>query len=170
MRKNEFSPVGVIQDVLTANAKPALLQGLGLRIDIDDNIPERVFGAEDAIRQALNGLVANAVKHTRRGDITVSLDIPRDTVFPELEGLTLRYGVKDTGCGLSPERIAELLDSPLSGTTSLPDLTASLGAPGPSLADCRRLAAALDGGIQAESEPGKGSFFRLMVKCGLVKG
>lgn len=67
-------------------------------VDIDSNIPSRLFGDDVRLRQIMVNLLTNAVKYTEKGSVTF-------TVSSEIVGddCTLHISVKDTGMGIKEE-------------------------------------------------------------------
>ncbi|MCL2121258.1 MAG: ATP-binding protein, partial [Clostridiales bacterium] len=76
-------------------------KGLDMTFDIADNLPDRVFGDENRLRQVLTNLMSNAVKYTKKGSVTLSA---------RLEGSDLRFDVSDTGIGIRAEEQELLFD------------------------------------------------------------
>lgn len=97
---------------------------------------------EDLLCRALMNLIANALRFTPPGGrVTLSLAALGDAV---------EISVRDTGCGIPPERLARVFRE---GETT--------GGHGCGLAIARRLAGQLGGGLTAESAVGEGSTFTL---------
>ncbi|WP_156488769.1 ATP-binding protein, partial [Erythrobacter sp. HI0077] len=112
------------------------------------------------IRQIVLNLVGNAIKFTERGSVRVEAC--------EKDGKIV-FRVIDTGIGVPPDQLAYIfeefaqLDNFGKGKAS-----ASGGGTGLGLAIARQLAELMDGQLTAESTPGKGSTFELvlpLVKC-----
>ncbi len=121
--------------------------GLALDIWVADAVPETLVGDEGHLRQVVVNFLANAVKFTAAGRITLSL---------EMRGAGLRVSVKDSGVGIAPEAIARLFDRFTQGNAST---TRLYGGTGLGLAISRRLVELMDGRIGVESELGSGSTF-----------
>lgn len=113
------------------------------------------------LRQILINLLGNAIKFTDRGTVRLAVRL-RQGESPRLE-----FDVIDTGIGLSAEQL-ERLFTPFHQA----DATTSrrFGGTGLGLAISRRLAQMLGGDIEATSEPGAGSMFRLYVATGSLDG
>jgi signal transduction histidine kinase/CheY-like chemotaxis protein len=129
----------------------AAADALGLSLTIDDRLPPRSrFNCDRrALRQALHPLIANAVKFTVEGGVSVRLDRAG-------EGIAIR--VSDTGCGIAPDHHAELFQAfsqADASTTRLHD-GAGLG-----LALVARHVSRLGGRVEVDSRPGEGSTFTL---------
>lgn len=102
-------------------------------------------GDRDRIQQILHNLVANAIRFTDRGGVTIEADVVEGRVV-------LR--VRDTGCGIPTEDQEAIFHSFRQSATDR-------GGTGLGLALCYRLADAMKGRIQVSSEPGKGSCFTI---------
>jgi CheY-like chemotaxis protein len=110
------------------------------------------------IRQILSNLVANAVKFTSVGGVTVLLECERP---PDSERARLTAAVRDTGIGIAPEAQERLFSAFSQADQST---TRRYGGTGLGLAICDRLAAAMAGRIDVKSTPGSGSTFTFVVE------
>ena len=100
--------------------------------------------------QVLLNLLNNAAKFTEDGTITLSVAAEGPG------GGTLRFEVRDTGIGMSPEQLARLFEEFFQADTST---TRRHGGTGLGLAISRRLVQAMGGEIEVESALGQGSRF-----------
>jgi CheY-like chemotaxis protein len=96
--------------------------------------------------------MANAVKFTERGWVRVRGDV----LAEEGTRLQIRFEVRDTGIGLSPEQRAGLFNAFVQADGST---TRRHGGTGLGLALTRKLAQAMGGEVGVDSEPGVGSSF-----------
>jgi len=118
-----------------------------------DIAPDVCAGRTDPVRlrQCLINLVGNALKFTRAGAVTVSL---------RNEGAFVRFDVSDTGPGITPEDMRKLF-TPFMQATG-PRVRALTGA-GLGLALTRELCRLMGGDVSAESTPGEGSVFTIVL-------
>ncbi len=130
----------------------ALEQGLFLDVVIDAEVPDRAMLDSTKVTQILTNLVANAVKFTRRGGVTVCV-----TASPS----HLHFEVSDTGPGMAPEMLSRIFEPFEQGDGSI---ARRFGGTGLGLAICRKLASLLGGDVTVESAPGRGSTFRLRLE------
>jgi len=126
-------------------------KGLELRSELDSPLPECVLGDEHRVRQILLNLLANAVKFTRQGSVTL-----RAAYDPT--GM-LRCEVTDTGIGIPADKLDTIFEP---FTQLAPDAEGREGV-GLGLAISRRLATLMGGSITVASREGAGSTFSLSV-------
>lgn len=121
----------------------------GLRLELHAPPETHGWWAGDAarIQQIIANLVANAVKFTDRGEVTVAL--AHDT-----DGLIVT--VSDTGPGIARERLGSLFDRFVQANAST---SRQYGGSGLGLAICHQLAGLMGGSISVESRLGEGSCF-----------
>jgi len=121
------------------------------------------FGDPDAIRRLLLILLDNAIKYTPRGGrIDVRLDVSESP-----EGRTAVIAVSDTGTGIEPEHLPRVFDRFYRVSM---DRSRKTGGSGLGLSIARWLASLHNGEIGAESEPGKGSAFRVRLPLSPARG
>lgn len=128
-------------------------KGLELRLEVEAGAPHRVVLDPLRLKQILSNLISNAVKFTEAGTVTVRLAVDEATTPPRLV-----FEVTDTGVGIPPEALQRLF-----GAFEQAGAGAARkhGGSGLGLAISRRLAAMMDGSLDVESAPGRGSTFRL---------
>ncbi len=119
--------------------------------DRSTDLDEHPWVVTDALRlrQISLNLIGNAVKFTERGEVEVSY-------WADAEEFCLE--VRDTGIGISKSRI-DTVFAPFTQAES--DTARRFGGTGLGLTISRQLAELLGGTITVESDPGKGSTFRL---------
>ena len=129
----------------------AAAKGLELMLDTD-HLPRRLRGDSTRLSQMLINLLSNAVKFTATGWVRL-----RGEMLAEIGGrLHVRFEVRDTGEGISPERQSDLFNAFEQADSST---TRRHGGTGLGLALTRQLALAMDGEAGVISTPGEGSTF-----------
>ena len=101
---------------------------------------------ENRLTQVFSNLISNSLKHTSKGMITFGYQMAN-------EGHSIRFFVKDTGSGISPDFIDHIFDAYASK-----DAEQQKGY-GLGLALCKIIVEKMEGTIAVESEEGKGSTF-----------
>ncbi|MBO4901385.1 MAG: response regulator [Lachnospiraceae bacterium] len=76
-------------------------------LDIDENIPRRLYGDMGKIKQIVLNLLTNAVKYTDRGGFRLKLSL----LSRDEDTCELRFSVKDTGIGIKPEDMEKLFSA-----------------------------------------------------------
>ena len=125
---------------------------------ITPHTPRYVVTDEIRLLQILSNLVANALKFTNEGTVSVVVS----SVATDGEYHTLRFAVQDSGIGISPDDASRLFTN----FTQL-DTTSSktYGGTGLGLAISRQLAELLGGEIGVFSDTGQGSVFWFTIQC-----
>jgi CheY-like chemotaxis protein/signal transduction histidine kinase len=116
-----------------------------------DGLPQSIDTDSQRLSQVLRNLLSNAIKFTDRGEVALEI-APR--------GEHIEFAVRDTGIGIAPEHHQDVFEPfrQADGTTNR-----KFGGTGLGLSISRELARMLGGQITLESEPGKGSTFRLLM-------
>jgi PAS domain S-box-containing protein len=129
-------------------------KNLTIRTDIQENVPEVLWGDRLRTCQILLNLLGNAIKFTSRGfvSVAVSMRAKKD------EKVLIRLSVADTGIGMEPH-LLERIFAPFEQADN--STTRKYGGSGLGLAICRRLAELMGGRIWAESRAGVGSTFHV---------
>ncbi len=133
-------------------------KGLALKISRAPDVPRWIEGDGPRLRQILLNLVGNAVKFTEHGTVTLSVSVAR------LEGdaLTLSIEVQDTGPGIAADVLPNLFTRFTQADSSI---SRKFGGTGLGLAISKQLIELMGGAIAVETEPGRGSNFRLALPC-----
>jgi len=152
----EYDVPSLINDAANINVVRIASKPVDLILDIDANLPLRLFGDELRLKQILNNLLSNAIKYTDKGSVTLSVSADRRE-----NDVMLNFSVKDTGQGIKPEDMERLFSEYLRFNTEANRSTEGTGI---GLNITKNLVSMMDGLIEVESEYGKGSIFKVMVK------
>lgn len=133
-------------------------KGLAFEIDLPGELSEKMLvGDPLRLSQVLLNLMANAIKFTQQGQITV-----RVQKIQELpHGITLRFEVIDTGIGIASEAQRRLFTAFEQADNSM---TRKFGGTGLGLAISKRLVNLMGGDIGVISQPEIGSTFWFTAK------
>ena len=152
-----FELRGLIDECLDVVAPMAHKKRLELCAPIQDSVPAAVIGDSSRLRQILLNLLSNAIKFTESGEIVLSLTCEPDA---NAEIFRVRFEVRDTGIGISPEAQKRLFESFTQADSST---TRRFGGTGLGLAISKRLVELMGGEIDLRSEPGVGSIFWFVI-------
>ena len=134
-----------------AKAQRPLVQHKNVEIKIDIDAPSPHARADERrLRQVITNIISNAVKFTDKGSIEISAHKQGDRVV---------IRVKDTGPGIAEEQLPKLF----SEFVQLGSLKQRARGTGLGLAICKRLVEAHGGQVIAESKPGHGSTFGVVL-------
>jgi signal transduction histidine kinase/CheY-like chemotaxis protein len=163
-RKIELEPVyfdlrDVVTDVCKSVGVTAMTKGVDFAFAVDVNVPDRVWGDPLRIRQVLINLIGNAIKFTASGEIVVRVD----RIGGDDQSVTLTFTVTDTGIGIDPIK-HELIFDPFAQADSTH--SRQFGGTGLGLSIVARLVDAMGGMISVDSEPGRGSAFKVTMPLG----
>jgi len=147
----EFDARGSVEDVGSMMAFQAAAKNLELVLNVRADVPHRVYGDPQRVRQCLINLVGNAIKFTQAGEITIEVKLA-DTPG----GQALHFEVRDTGIGIAPDALHSLFDPFVQADAST---TRHFGGTGLGLSIVRRLAEMMGGDTGVASEVGVGSRF-----------
>lgn len=138
------------------SAKIAEKRGVEMFVAVHEDVPSALIGDPLRLKQILVNLTNNAINFTEKGEIIVSVDCSNQSA----DQVTLEFSVKDTGIGISKDKVDTLFESFSQADTST---TRKYGGTGLGLAICQNLVELMDGHIDVESELDKGSTFRFTV-------
>ncbi|MGF6154513.1 ATP-binding protein [Pseudomonas fluorescens] len=150
----DFSIRHLLDEVLTLLEPRALSNDTTLHCRIDPPVADRHHGAEQFLRQVLSNLLANAIKFTEGGRVSVEV-----TLLAQDSGQTgqrLRLSVTDDGIGIAPAMQAKIFER---FTQASEEVAQRFGGTGLGLAISKHLVEQLGGRIGVQSERGQGSCF-----------
>ncbi len=139
---SHFMPQRLAEECVAIFQPQARDKGLNLRLHCLPGLPQHVLGLPHYLRQVLYNLIGNALKFTRDGGISISLE-------PKGDGVQL--WVSDTGPGISPALQEEVFKAfvrdPHTGQLGL----------GLGLYVVARLVELMRGRVELSSAPGQGT-------------
>jgi PAS domain S-box-containing protein len=136
---------------------------LALDVRLDERIPANLLGDPVKIGQVLTNLLANALKFTSRGSVTLELEV-QDAAADDAMAILVR--VTDTGIGIAPDQLAHIFDD---FSQASYDIAMKYGGTGLGLAISRRLVEMHGGRIAVESQPERGTAFSFVLRLKLPR-
>jgi len=158
----EFEMDRLVHDLVTTTAGKFANSPVEFVFRVAPGVPARMSGDPLRISQVLINYVNNAVKFTEAGEVSVNVDIDEE----DAETTTLRFTVRDTGIGISPQNQRNLFQSFEQGDAST---TRKYGGTGLGLAICKQLAELMGGHVGVESQVGQGSQFWFTTKVSKIE-
>ncbi len=160
----DYSSASLLNDLVNMVQQKAEEKGLAFHLNIDRNIPTVLHGDEIRIKQVIINILSNAVKYTKQGSVTFSVQANKPQDKPD--SVTLKVSVADTGIGIKPEdlkklfvafeRIEEKRNRNIEGT-------------GLGMTIVQRFLDMMGSHLEVESEYGKGSVFSFELEQKVIK-
>jgi PAS domain S-box-containing protein len=156
----EYYMSSILNDIITLVTTRLGEKPIMFKLNIKDDLPNKLMGDDLRVKQILTNLLTNAVKYTREGSIELSVRCTR-----EAGSVWLDAAVTDTGMGIPKDDIGNLFFEyyKVAANAARNIEGAGLGLP-----ITKRLVEMMGGEISVESEHGKGSTFRFRIKQGFV--
>ncbi|MEO5350621.1 MAG: response regulator [Magnetococcus sp. YQC-3] len=150
----------VLHDLSALVTSKTLPTQLEIIFAVARGVPRSLLGDPTRLGQVLTNLTNNAIKFTPSGEIVLSIELATEME----ESVLLRFAVKDTGIGMTPEEVERLFHafSQADGST-----TRRYGGTGLGLVISKYLVEKMGGAIEVESWPGQGSTFSFTARFGL---
>jgi len=134
---------------------------LRLNLHIEDNVPDHILADAGHLRQIILNLLGNAVKFTRAGAVTVTVEAD----VPVNDETNMHVFVEDTGIGIPSDRL-EAIFAPFEQAD--PDTTRNFGGSGLGLTISRQLASIMGGTIEVCSTEKNGTTFHLQFPVAIL--
>lgn len=147
-----FSLRSLLRDTLRLLGVEASAKGLALRGEIAAEVPDILLGDPLRLRQILVNLIANAIKFTEHGDITIGVALQASTG----DEVSCQFSVSDQGIGIAPEQQSAIF-APYRRLEA--GNARHFDGCGLGLAISARLVEMMNGKIWVDSAPGQGSTF-----------
>jgi two-component system sensor histidine kinase/response regulator len=148
----DFNLRTTVEQVLAQFAERAETKGLELTGLVHAAVPTGLKGDPGRLRQILTNLVANAVKFTDKGEVTLQAYLEED--LPDTA--VIRFEVTDSGIGINPNTQDKLFRPFVQADSST---TRKYGGTGLGLSISKQLVELMGGQIGVRSTEGRGSTF-----------
>ncbi|MDD2934642.1 MAG: response regulator [Methylotenera sp.] len=148
----EFNLPTLVEEVCALMSGRAHAKGLELNCFLPPGLQQRWHSDPTRIRQVLTNLIGNAVKFTEHGEVSIKV-FTQESVDDKV---ILRFEVRDTGIGMTPEGQARLFQ-PFSQADS--STSRRFGGTGLGLSISKNLVNIMQGTIGVESALGQGTCF-----------
>ena len=160
IEKTDFRFEDTLDNLSTIVSQKAQDKNLEFLISSSPDIPPNLVGDPLRLGQILINLVNNAVKFTEHGEVVLTVTVEEQLT----DRVKLKFTVRDTGIGMTPEQSARLFQAFSQADMST---TRKYGGTGLGLSISKRLVEMMDGHIWAESQKGAGSSFHFTAWFGI---
>ncbi|MBO6148687.1 MAG: DegV family EDD domain-containing protein [Lachnospiraceae bacterium] len=149
---NPYSTEKLLTEIVNMVRPRIREKGLEFKLDIEESLPRTLMGDDVRVRQVLINILNNAVKYTKEGSVTLSLQ------WEERQNGTasLIFAVMDTGTGIKKEDLPHLFTAYKRADEGK---TRHIEGTGLGLSIVRQLLDLMGGKVTVDSIYGKGSTF-----------
>ena len=148
----DFSLSEVLESISDVLSMKAGAKGIEFIISKDENVPAGLLGDPLRLEQVLLNLTNNAIKFTDKGEVIINVRLKEE----RQNKVVLRFGIRDTGIGMTKKQISGLFNAFVQADTST---TRKYGGTGLGLSISKSLVEMMGGTIEVKSTYGKGSEF-----------
>jgi|GEM_PF-1999477 len=159
LKQEKFSPRAAIEEVCNALLVQAEMKQLRMTVSIYFPTTLMVCGDAFRLKQVITNLVANAIKYTDTGDITITASMRQTDTAANL----LEVAVTDTGIGIHNRDLPQLFDAFTQAGTAETSYNKATGS-GLGLHIAKKIIDLHEGKIYVKSIHGKGSTFFFEIK------
>lgn len=160
LEPKEYSIINILKDLMNVVNNRLGEKPIEFLLDIDSNIPSRLYGDYNKIYQILLNLLTNAVKYTEVGKIKLTI---KSQIINDESLLMIK--VSDTGCGIKEEDFDKIF---VKFKRLNSDFTNKIEGTGLGLTITKKYVDLMNGTISFDSEYGAGSTFYVNIKQKIV--
>ena len=102
--EQEYDTAGLFRSIVSMIRVRSHEKDLSFEVDIDKELPVKLYGDSGKIKQIVLNLLTNAVKYTHHGGFSLHVSVTEKTD----DKCSLRISVKDTGIGIRQEDMEKL--------------------------------------------------------------
>jgi CheY-like chemotaxis protein len=154
----QYDVASFLNDIITLNTIRIGEKPIILILDIDEELPGKMFGDDLRVKQILNNLLSNAFKYTKEGTVTLGVSHRRED-----NNVWLSFSISDTGIGIREEDVTKLFSDYIQVDTRA---NREIEGTGLGLSITKRLVTMMGGEISVQSEYGKGTVFTAVIRQG----
>ncbi|MBQ4430708.1 MAG: response regulator [Synergistaceae bacterium] len=153
---SDYRLSSVLNDVTNMIVFKARQKDLEFTVNVDEELPDGLYGDEVRVRQVVTNVLNNAVKYTHEGSVSLSVSGGMTYDNDGIGTINLVFRISDTGIGIREEDLPKLfkkferIDLVQNNTVEGTGLGLSI---------TQNLLHLMNGRIEVESEYGKGSTF-----------
>lgn len=155
IQKRNFDIEDAMLSIIESCEPLAKQKGIEFTFELDQEIPQALFGDVRRLKQILTNLISNAIKYTAKGGIQVRSRIHKQNI----KTISIEFRIIDSGIGIKTEDRSKIFNS----FTQINPGTSGSGA-GLGLAIVKELIELMEGRIWFESILHKGTTFYILIE------
>lgn len=152
----EYEPMSLVNDMVNIIMTRIGNRGIEFTLDVNPDLPFKLYGDSIRIKQVMINLANNAVKFTREGNVHLKVDFQRT----EQDTVAFQVSISDTGSGIREEDMDKLFRSFQQLDSKR---NRNIEGTGLGLAISKQLVSLMHGKIRVDSVYGKGSTFSFVI-------
>ena len=156
IEEDMYEPMSIINDIINIVNTRIADKELELIVNVAPDLPAKLMGDSNRLKQVIINIANNAVKFTQKGQVMIEIDYERIGI----DSVKLMVSVKDTGIGIKKEHLPKLFEA---FTQVDSKRNRNIEGTGLGLTISKRILTLMGGDISVESEYGKGSEFSFWV-------
>ena len=156
IEKIRFNLQSLLQSVCTMFFIQAKERNVDLKLHLSEKTPHLILGDPNRLTQILINLIGNALKFTHHGKVDIFVDVN----YEDSKNTTIEFKIKDTGIGISEEKISEIFER---FTQAKSDTSRKYGGTGLGLSIVKKLVELQSGTITVTSKKDEGTTFKFMI-------
>ncbi|MGN0169935.1 MAG: ATP-binding protein [Lachnospiraceae bacterium] len=156
LREQEYAVEDLIHDIHGIMRIVAAEHGLSMRCNINEKMPYLLYGDDGKIRQIIINLLNNAIKFTRKGQVSLTVDYE----LLDEDRILMIIIVEDTGIGIKKEDMDKIFENFQQVNTRK---NREVEGTGLGLAIVKKLSELMDGTVQVDSVYGQGTRFQISI-------
>lgn len=150
--REDFSLPDLLKTIHSMLQQSALAKGLAFEVKVEPDVPARLHGDANHLRQVLINLLSNAIKFTEAGRVV----LVAQRLASSGDEVDVRFSVRDTGIGIPADRLDKLFDAFEQVDSGH---NRKFGGTGLGTTIAKALTELMGGRIGVDSTPGVGSHF-----------
>ncbi|NER02472.1 MAG: response regulator [Okeania sp. SIO3C4] len=144
-------------------------KGLNLLLELDERVPQYIYGDRQKLRQVLINFLSNAIKFTDVGHVKLSVRVAQISESNDTENdaevnsvdltTNLEFEIEDTGKGMTQQDLEKIFEAFVQGTAGRYSQTGT----GLGLSISQGFVELMGGDIQIQSNPASGTTFSFSI-------
>lgn len=157
-----FNIASTIKETVKTFIPLALSKNIQINTNIDNNLPETVYGDPTRLFQIINNLINNALRFSKiNGAVTINASV----IQKNNSNCVIKFSVIDNGIGIEKNKIETIFDKFIQEDNST---TRNYGGSGLGLSIVKKLVELHKGNINVTSEKNIGSTFNIFIPFNLT--
>lgn len=158
--ESNYSVSDIVADLSEIAIKQLAEKSVKFFVEISENVVDNLIGDSEKIRNILVRLLDNAIRYTKQGSITLSVDSYEYTDHANQDVLNVVFTLSDTGIGIQEERLDNIFNLYETGDSAKNSTHSGHGV---GLAIAKGYADILSADLSVQSVYGAGSTFVLSI-------